>query len=153
MTTIAFAANHELPLMNTFFNTSMDGISHTFDGWGKKRTDYILTMQRDQQLVRDVGEHPQPSFLPISVHNAVAAHNVKQLDRFANNCPVRRVSKPSIDRRRLTTDPHLREEVATTTGDRLRAPPLERQQRRRRGSHFPRGHHADCSAGCAATGT
>ena len=36
---------------------------------------------------------------------------------------MRKVYKLSIDRRRLTTDPHLREEVATAIGDRLRAAP------------------------------
>ena len=67
--------------------------------------------------------HPQPSFLPISDHNIVTAH-VKLLGRFARNRPVREAKgPPPIDRRRLTTDPHLRQEVATVIGDHLRAFP------------------------------
>ena len=67
--------------------------------------------------------HPQPSFLPISDHNIVTAH-VKLLGRFARNWPVREAKgPPPIDRRRLTTDPHLRQEVATVIGDRLSAFP------------------------------
>ena len=46
------------------------------------------------------------------------------LGRFARNRPVREAKEPpSIDRRQLTTDPHLREKVATVIGDRLRAFP------------------------------
>ena len=67
--------------------------------------------------------HPQPSFLPISDHNIVTAH-VKLLGRFARNRPVREAKgPPSIDRRRLMTDPHLRQQVATAIGDHLRAFP------------------------------
>ena len=67
--------------------------------------------------------HPQPSFLPISDHNIVTAH-VKLLGRFARNRPVREAKgRPSIDRRRLMTDPHLRQQVATAIGDHLRAFP------------------------------
>ena len=67
--------------------------------------------------------HPQPSFLPISVHNIVIAH-VKRLGRFARNLPVREAKgPPPIDRGRLTTDPHLRQEVATVIEDHLRAFP------------------------------
>ena len=63
--------------------------------------------------------HPQPSFLHISDHNIVTAR-VKQLGRFARNRPVREAKgPPPIDRRRLTTDPHLRQEVTTVVGDHL----------------------------------
>ena len=79
--------------------------------------------QRDRKLVRDVTVHPQPSFLPISGHNIVTAH-VKLLGRFARNRPVREVKgPPPIDRRRLTTDSHLCQQVATVIGDHLRAFP------------------------------
>ena len=61
--------------------------------------------------------HTQPSFLPISDHNIITAH-VKLLGRIARNRPVREAKgPPPIDRRRLTTDPHLRQEVATVIGD------------------------------------
>ena len=67
--------------------------------------------------------HPQPSFLPITDHNIVTAH-VKLLGRFARNRSAREAKgPPSIDRRRLMTDPHLRQQVATAIGDHLRAFP------------------------------
>ena len=101
---LSFSAEHELALLNTFFSTAKNAISHTFNGRGKKRVDYILTRQRDRKLVQDVTVHPQPSFLPISDHNIVTAH-VKLLGRFARNRPVREAKRPPpIDRQRLTTD-------------------------------------------------
>ena len=55
---LSFSANHDLALLNTFFSTAKNAISHTFNGRGKKRIDYILTRQRDRKLVRDVTVHP-----------------------------------------------------------------------------------------------
>ena len=55
---LSFANNHDLDLANTFFSTPKDGVSHTFNGRGKKRIDYILTRQRDRKLVRNVTMHP-----------------------------------------------------------------------------------------------
>ena len=66
--------------------------------------------------------HPQPSFLPISDHNIVSAP-VKLLGHFARNRRLRASAKPPVDRRRLVTDPQLRQEVATAVGRRLRANP------------------------------
>ena len=64
--------------------------------------------------------HPQPPFLPISDHNIVTVH----VNRFARDRPVREAKgPPPIDRRRLTTDPHLRQEIATVIEDHLRALP------------------------------
>ena len=58
-----------------------------------------------------------------SDHNIFTAH-AKLLGRFARNRPVREAKgPPPIDRRRLTNDPHLRQEVATVIGDHLRAFP------------------------------
>ena len=108
--------------MNTFFSTLKGGVSHTFNGRGKKRIDYILTRQRDHKLVRNVTVHPQPSFLPISDHNIVSAP-VKLLGHFARNRRLRVSAKPPVDRRRLVTDPQLRQEVATAVGRHLRANP------------------------------
>ena len=120
---LSFSADHGLALLNTFFSTAKNAISHTFNGRGKKRIDCILTRQRDRKLVRDVIVHSQPSFLPISDHKIVTTY-VKLLGRFARNRPVREAKgPPPIDRRRLTNDPHLREEVATVVGDHLRAFP------------------------------
>ena len=122
---LSFSENHELALLNTgtFFSTAKNAILHTFNGRGKTCIDYILTRQRDRKLARDIPVHPQPSFLPISDHNIVTAH-VKLLGRFARNRPVREAKGPlPIYRRRLTTDPHLRQQVATVIGDHLRAFP------------------------------
>ena len=67
--------------------------------------------------------HPQPFFLPISNHNIVYAP-VKLLGHFARNHRPRVSAKPPVDRRRLVTDPILRQEVATAVGRHLRANPL-----------------------------
>ena len=50
----AFATYHGLALVNTFFSTPKNRVSHTFNGRGRKRIDYILTRPRDRNLVRDV---------------------------------------------------------------------------------------------------
>ena len=68
--------------------------------------------------------HPQPSFLPISDHNIVSAP-VKLLGNFARNRRLRASAKPPVGRRRLATDPELRQEVATAVGRHLRANPPE----------------------------
>ena len=101
---LPFANNHDLAIVNTFFSTPEGGVSHTFNGRGKKRIDYILTRQRDRKLVRNVTVHPQPSFLPISDHNIVSAP-VKLLCHFARNRRLRVSAKLPVDRRRLVTDP------------------------------------------------
>ena len=120
---LSFANNHDLALVNTFFSTPKGGVSHTFNGRGKKRIDYILTRQRDRKFVRNVTVHPQPSFFPISDHNIVSAP-VKLLGHFARNRRLRSsAKKPPVDRRRLVTDPQLRQEVATAVGRHLRANP------------------------------
>ena len=119
-----FANNHDLAIVNTFFSTPKGGVSHAFNGRGKKRVDYILMRQRDRKLVRNVTVHPQPSFLPISDHNIVSAP-VKLLGRFARNRRLRVSAKPAVDRMRLVTDPQLRQEVATAVGRHLRAYPPE----------------------------
>ena len=119
---LSFANNHDLALVNTFLSTPKGGVSHTFNGRGKKRIDYILTRQRDRKLVRNVTVHPQPSFLPISDHNIVSAP-VKFFGHFARNRRLRASAKPPVDRRRLVTDPQLRQEVAKAVGRHLRANP------------------------------
>ena len=119
---LSFANNHDLVLVNTFFSTPKGGVSHTFNGRGKKRNDYILTRQRDRKFVWNVTVHPQPSFLPISDHNIVSAP-VKLLGRFAENRRLRASAKPPVNRRRLMTDPQLRQEVATAVARHLRANP------------------------------
>ena len=48
---------------------------------------------------------------------------VKLLGHFARNCRLRVSAKPPVDRRRLVTDPQLRQEVATAVGMHLRANP------------------------------
>ena len=54
---LSFANNHDLALVNTFFSTPKGGVSHTFNGRGKKRIDCILTRQRDRKLVQNVAVH------------------------------------------------------------------------------------------------
>ena len=88
----------------------------------EKRIDYILTRQRDRKLERNVTVHPQLSFLPISDHNIVSAP-VKLLGHFAQNRRLKAPAKPRVDRRRLVTDPQLRQEVTTEVGRHLRANP------------------------------
>ena len=119
---LSFANNHDLAIVNTFFSTPKGGVSHTFNGRGKKRIDYILTRQRDRKFVRNVTVHHQPSFLPISDNNIVSAP-VKLLGHFARNRRLRASAKPPVDRRRVVTDPQLRQEVATAVGRHLRANP------------------------------
>ena len=119
---LSFANNHDLAIVNTFFSTPKGGASHTFNGRGKKRIDYILTRQRDRKLVRNVMVHPHPSFLPISNHDIVSAP-VKILGHFARNRRLRVSAKSSVDRRRLVTYPQLRQKVATAVGRHLRANP------------------------------
>ena len=79
---LSFANNHDLAIVNTFFSIPKGGVSHTFNGRGKKRVGYILMRQRDRKPVQNVTVHPQPSFLTISGHNIVSA-SVKLLGQFA----------------------------------------------------------------------
>ena len=79
---LSFANNHDLAIVNTFFSTPKDGVSHTFNVRGKKNIDYIVTRQPDRKLVRNITVHPQPSFLPISDHNIVSTP-VKLISHFA----------------------------------------------------------------------
>ena len=95
---MSFANNHDLALVSTFVSTPKGGVSHTFNGRGKKRIDYILTRQRDRKLVRNVTVHPQPYFLPISDHNIVSAP-VKSISHFSRNRRLRASAKPPGDRR------------------------------------------------------
>ena len=120
---LSFANNHDLAIVNTFFSTPKGGVSHTFNGRAKKHIDYILTRQRDRKLVRNVTVHPQPSFLPTSDHNNIVSAPVKLLGHFARNRRLRVSAEPPVDRRRLVTDPQLRQEVATAVGRHLRANP------------------------------
>ena len=120
----SFASNHDLAIiMNTFASARMGGVSHNFNGRGKKRVDYILTRQRDRKLVWNITVYPQLSFFPISDHNTVSAP-VKLVGHFARNRHLRASAKSPVDRRRLVTDPQLGEEVATAVGRHLRANPL-----------------------------
>ena len=119
---LSFADNHDLAVVNTFFSPPKGSVLHTFNGRGKKRIDYILTRQRDRKLVRNVTVHPQPSFHLISEHNIVSAP-VKRLGHFAQNRLSRVAAEPPVVRRRLVTDPQLRQEVATAVGRHLRANP------------------------------
>ena len=138
---MSFANNHDLAIMNTFFSTPKSGVSHTFNGQGKKRINYILTRQCDRKLVRNITVPPQLSSLPISDHNTMSTP-VKLLGRFSRNRRLRVSAKPLVDRRCLVTDPQLRQEVATAVGMHL-SKHAWRQQCGRRKNRIHRNHHAD----------
>ena len=106
---LSFSANHVLALLNTFSSTAKNEILHMFNGGGKNFIDYILTRQRN-----------------INSCGMLLHSTCEMLGRFARNRAVREAKgPPHIDRRRLTTDPHLRQEVAKKViGDHLRAFPL-----------------------------
>ena len=116
MFSTAMVNNSFLPIMGshysipgTFFSTTKNATLHMFNRRSEKRTDYMLTRQRDRKLLRDVILHPQPSLLPISDHNIVRSH-VKLLGHFDRNQPVRRLKRsPPIDRQRRMNDLHLRQ--------------------------------------------
>ena len=101
---VSFANNHDLAIVNPFFSTPKGGVSHTFNGRGEKRIDYILTRQRARKLVQNVTVHPQPFFLPILDHNIVSV-SVKLLGHFAGNRRLKVSAKLPVDHRRLVTDP------------------------------------------------
>ena len=109
---LSFANKHGIALVNTLFCTSKGGVSHTINGRGKNRIDYILTRQQNRKLVRNVAVHPKPFFLPISDHNIVSAP-VNLFDHFARNRRLRAQDKPQVDRRRRVTDSQLRQEMVT----------------------------------------
>ena len=64
--------------------------------------------------------HPEPSFLPILDRNIEPAP-VKLIGHFSQNRWLRTSAKPSVDFRRLVTDPQLRQEVATAVGRHIKA--------------------------------
>ena len=121
---LSFANSHDLALMNTFLSTPKGGVSHTFNGRGKKRIEYILTRESDHKLVRNVRVHPQPYFVPISDHNIVSVP-IKLIDHFYRNCRLRTSAKPPASRRRLVTNPQFRQKVTTAIGRHFRANPPE----------------------------
>ena len=133
---LSFANNHDEAILNTFFSTPKGGVSHTFNGRGKKRIGYILTRQRDRKFVRNVTVHPQPSFLFRTT--TLCPYPSSSSATFARNRWLR-----AVEHRRLVTDPELRQEVATAVGRHLRANPTWRQQCERRRSRNRRSHHAD----------
>ena len=139
---LSFANNHDLALVNTFSSTRNGGVSHTFDGRGEKRTDYIPTRYCDRKLVRNVRVQPQPFFLPISDHNIVSTP-VKLLGHFSRNQRLWVPTKPPVNRRRLVTDPELRQEVATAVGRHLMANPPGDSSVDDVQSCIRRSHHAD----------
>ena len=90
---LSFASNDDLTIVNTFFSTRKGGVSHTFNGRGKKCIDFILTRQRGRKLVRNVTVHPQPFFHPILDHSIVPTP-VKLLGQFARNRRLGASAKP-----------------------------------------------------------
>ena len=119
---LSFANNHDLALVNTFFSKPKGGVSHTCNGRGNKYEGYILMGQVDRKLVRNVMVYPQPSFLLISDHNIMSAPT-KFIGHFALNRRLRTSAEPPVDRRRMLTDPQLRQDVAIAVGGHLRESP------------------------------
>ena len=121
---LAFAADNELAIVNTHYSTRKGGVSHTFNGRGKKRIDFILIRQRDLRLVRNVIVHQQPEFLPLSDHNIVSA-TVRLIGRFAKN--RRQVEQASlVDCHLLKTDASLCERLTCSIERKLLSePPAE----------------------------
>ena len=119
---LSFATNHDLALVNTFFSKPKGGVSHTFNGRGNKCQGHILMGQLDRKLVRNVMVHPQPSFLLISDHNIMSAPT-KFIRHFARNRRLRTSAEPPVDRRRMLTDPQLRQDVAIAVGGHFRENP------------------------------
>ena len=79
---------------------------------------------RKRKLVRDVTGHPQPLSLPTTssqhIHTTCTTTTASSLRSQSIDGKARVEKPPPIDRRRLTNDPHLRQEVATVTGDHFR---------------------------------
>ena len=96
---LSFANNKYLALVNTFFSTPKDGLSHSFNGWGKIRTDYILTKLCGRRLVRNVAVHSKPSLLPNSDHN-IASAPVELFRHFDRNRRLRAPARLPVGHRR-----------------------------------------------------
>ena len=65
--------------------------------------------------------HSQRSFLPISDH--IVSTTVNFISHFSRYRRLKASFRAPVDRRRLMTDPLLRQEVATAIGRHLRANP------------------------------
>ena len=109
---LSLSANHELALSNTFFSTAKNAILHTFNGQGKKKI--LTTFSRDSETENSCG------MLLCTPNCHFYLFRITTSSQHMLNCFV---APPPIDRRRLTTDPHLREEVASVIRDNLRAFP------------------------------
>lgn len=119
---IAFAVNHELAVVNAFFSTPKKRILYHMPSTSEVRntsTTFARGSETENLCETSRWAPTVPSFLQNSGHNAVAALAREITRLFRTNRSVRRVSKPSIDRRRLTSeasetsDPYLRKEVET----------------------------------------
>ena len=119
---LSCANNHDLALVNTFFSTPNGGVSHTFNGRGNKCIDCILTGQLDRNLVRNVMVYLQPPFLLILDHNIMSAP-AKFIGYFIRNRQMRTSAEQPVDRRRMLTDPQLRQHVTIAVGRHLRENP------------------------------
>ena len=80
---------------------------------------YIVKRQRDHKLARHGMVHPRLSFLPISEHNIECAL-VKLTNHFVRNRRLWTSVKPPVDRRFVSTDLKLRQQVVTAIGRHLR---------------------------------
>ena len=83
---LAFSAEKQLALVNTFFSAPKRGISYTFQspnlGKDRYRLDYSLTRQSDRRLIQNVTVRRPPLVKQESDHNLVTA------DVFLENSPL-----------------------------------------------------------------
>ena len=113
---LTFAANNNLALTNTFFNTRKGGVSHTHNGIGRlndrKRIDYILTRQAHRPRIHNVVVDPQPPppAKADSDHNIVYA-TVQLRRSFAPNRQVRTTKRRTFDGSALRSDVDCRVRV------------------------------------------
>ena len=112
---LTFATENKLAVMNTFFRTHKDEVSHTYSGVTGNRTsdfkrvDYVLTRQAHRGRAGNVVVHPQPA-LPAkadSDHNMVIA-TVDLDGRNAHNCAVRaKLERRQFNRQELQVENSL----------------------------------------------
>lgn len=113
---LAFAGEHKLTLLSTFFAAPKRDISYTMPspnaGIDRYRIHYILAPQRDRRLVRDLSvrspppplENPEPYHNLASVRRSASGVGVSTRSRREMEHPKRRL----VDMRMVVGDPQLR---------------------------------------------
>ena len=123
---LTHATENKLALLTTYYATPARGISYIFQspnqGKAQYRLDYILTLQVDRLLVRNVTVRTPPRKNAESDHNLVIA-SIRLLGRIAPNRPKIVVkSRRAIDLQRLMANPHLRMNLTNAIAANLASP-------------------------------